>query len=107
MNIKTIIAATIITLGSTATAQATKVIALDKSIATDLCVTAVTGNRAAMHSSIRSSGYTPEFVANNVQCNGVNLLSFIESQGKNSSSMLKMLDRTSTSVSITDLASVN
>jgi hypothetical protein len=107
MNIKSIIAATIITLGTTATAQATKVIALDKSIATDLCVIAASGNRAAMHSSIKSSGYTPEFVASKVQCNGQNLLSFVENNGKNSTSMLKMLDRTKTSVSITDLANVN
>ncbi len=107
MNIKNIVVATIITLGLTATAHAAKVTASDKSISTDLCVTAVSGNRAAMHASIKSSGYSPEFVINKVQCNGENLLSFVENNGINSSSMLKMLDRTKTSVSITDLASVN
>ena len=107
MNIKKIVVATVITLGLTATAQAAKVTAIDTSTVTELCVTAASGNKAAMYNSIKSSGYSSEFVANKIECNGVNLLSFVEHNGKNSTAMLKMLDRTSTNVSITDLARVN
>jgi hypothetical protein len=107
MNIKNIVVATIITLGFATTAQAAKVTAVDNSIATNLCVTAAAGNRVAMYNSIKSSGYSSKFVANKIECNGVNLLSFVELNGKNSTEMLKMLDRTKTNVSITDLASVN
>jgi len=104
MNIKKIAAATVITLGLATTAQAAKVIATDKGITTNLCVTAASGNRAAMHNTIKASGYSSKFVASKVQCNGESLLSFVENNGKNSASMLKMLDRSTTSVSITDLA---
>ncbi|MBA6257944.1 MULTISPECIES: DUF3718 domain-containing protein [unclassified Colwellia] len=107
MNYKNIAVATIITLGFSISAQAAKVTAIDNSIATNLCVTAATGNRAAMYKSIKSSGYSSKYVANNIECNGKNLLSFVEHNGKNSAAMLKLLDRTKTSVSITDLASVN
>jgi hypothetical protein len=104
MNIKKIAAVTVITLSFITSAQAAKLIAVDKNITTNLCMTAAAGNRAAMHIAIKSSGYSSKFVANKVQCNSENLLSFIEHNGKNSSSMLKMLDRRQTSVSITDLA---
>jgi hypothetical protein len=107
MSIKNIVVATIITLGFSTTAQAAKVTPIDNSIATNLCVTAATGNRAAMYKSIKSSGYSSKYVANKIECNGKNLLSFVEHNGKNSAAMLKMLDRAKTSVSITDLASVN
>jgi hypothetical protein len=107
MSIKNIVVATIITLGFSTTVQAAKVTALDNSIATGICVTAASGNRAAMHKSIKSSGYSANFVANKIECNGENLLSFVELNGKNSTAMLKMLDRTKTSISITDLAVVH
>jgi uncharacterized membrane protein YoaK (UPF0700 family) len=107
MNIKKIVVATVIALGLASTAQAAKVTALDKSMATGFCVTAAAGNRVAMHNSIKASGYSSKYVTNNIKCNGASLLSFVENNGKNSASMLKMLDRTQTSVSITDLASTN
>ena len=88
-------------------AQATNLSPVDNTVATNLCITAAAGNTAVMHNTIKSSGYSTKFIANKIKCNGENLLSFVENNGKNSSSMLKMLDRTKTSVSITDLASVN
>jgi len=105
MNIKKIAITTVITLGLVASAQAAKVIPLDRSTVTNLCVMAAMGNRAAMNNTIKASGYSSKFVASKVQCNGESLLSFIEHNGNNSESMLKMLDRRQTSVSITDLAS--
>lgn len=104
MNTNTIVLATIIAMSFTVSAQAAKLIAVDESIATNLCVTAATGNRAAMHNTIKSSGYSSKFIASKIECNGENLLSFVENNGTNSESMLRMLDRTKTSVSITDLA---
>ena len=104
MSIKKIVTATIITLGFTAAAQAEKVVGEDQSIATELCVSAAAGNRAAMYNTIKSSGYSSKYVANKVECNGVSLLSFVENNGKNADSMLRMLDKRQTSVSITDLA---
>ena len=106
MNINTIVLASIISIGSTGAAQAGQVVSADKSIATNLCVTAATGNRAAMHNTIKASGYSAKFIASKIECNGENLLSFVENNGQNSASMLKMLDRTKTSVSITDIAKV-
>jgi hypothetical protein len=89
------------------TVQAAELKAADSSRYTNLCMTALEGNRAKMHNTIKSSGHSSKFVASKIQCNGESLLSFVERNGKNSASMLKMLDRTKTSVSITDLASVN
>ena len=103
MNIKKV-ATVIIALGLVSSANAGKLTAADKSITTDLCITAENGNRAAMHNTIKSSGYSSKFIVDKVQCNGESLLSFIEQNGKNSASMLKMLDRRQTQVKITDLA---
>ncbi len=106
MNIKKIAAATVITLGLVTSVQAAKLEAADGSIATKLCMTAASGNRAAMHNAIKASGYSAKFIENKVECNVESLLSFVEHSGKNSESMLRMLDRSQTSVSITDLARV-
>jgi hypothetical protein len=104
MSIKKIAISAIITAGLFSSVQATELEAADGSQFTNLCMTALEGNRAKMHNTIKASGYSDKFVARNVQCNGESLLSFVEQHGKNSSSMLKMLDRTSTETSITDLA---
>lgn len=87
--------------------QATEFKTANNSRYTNLCMTALAGDRAEIHNTIKSSGYSTKYIVNKVQCNGENLLSFVENNGRNSSSMLKMLDRTKTSISITDLASVN
>lgn len=107
MGIKKVAVVALISSGLFFSVQATELIAADNSGYTNLCMTALEGNRAKMHNTIKASGYSSRFVTKNVQCNGESLLSFVESNGKNSSSMLKMLDRDNTSVSITDLASVN
>jgi hypothetical protein len=106
MSIKKL-ATVIIALGlvtSASAASAAKLAAVDQSKATELCITAASGSRAAMHNAIKTSGYSSKFIVDKVQCNGENLLSFVEHNGKNSVSMLKMLDRRQTFVTITDLA---
>jgi len=96
--------AVLMTTGLIASAQAADVVASNNSSFTQLCVTAAAGNRAAMSNEIKASGYSRNFVAKNVQCNGENIVSFIEHNGKNSHAMIKTLDRSNTEITITDLA---
>lgn len=95
-------------IGSTATmSQAKEVVAADNSNITQLCMTALSGNRAAMHNNIKSSGYSKSFIATNVQCNGVNIQTFVQQHGKNSAGMLRVLERREHKTSITDIAKNN
>ena len=104
MNVKKILVATVITSGFVLSVQASDFKSVDKSGYTKLCMTAIQGNRAAMHNTIKASGLSHKFVAENVQCNGENILTFVQQHGKNASNMLKMLDRRSVGTSITDIA---
>lgn len=104
MNIKKIMFTTLVATGLSITAQASSLQAADDSLATNLCMTAASGNRAAMHNEIKASGKSAEFVAKNITCNGENILAFVENHGKNSQKILDMIDRTNKQVSITDLA---
>jgi len=104
MNMKKLSIAALMTTGLIASTQAADVVAANNANFTQLCVTAAAGNRAAMHNEILASGYSRTFVAKNVQCNGQNIVSFIEHNGKNAHSMINTLDRSNTEVTITDLA---
>jgi len=90
-----------------AAVQAETVIAANNSLATQLCVTASAGNRAAMHNAIKSSGFSRRYVAENVICNGKNIINFIDQYGKNSEAMINTLNRSATRVSIIDIAKNN
>lgn len=83
---------------------ADELVAGDDSGFTQICMTAIAGNRAAMHNNMQISGYSRSYIVENVQCNGINILAFVENHGENPSAMLKMLDRRQHSTSITDLA---
>lgn len=92
-------------ISATATmSQANEIVAADNSNITQLCMTALSGNRAAMHNNIKSSGYSKSFIATNVQCNGVNILTFVQQYGKNADGMLRILDRSEHKTYITDIA---
>lgn len=104
MNIKKILMTGLMATGLAVSAQASDLKAADSSIATELCMTAASGNRAAMFNKIEASGKSIKYLANNITCNGNNILAFVEQHGKNSQNMLKVLDRTSHGVSITDIA---
>ncbi|MCJ8320145.1 MAG: DUF3718 domain-containing protein [Colwellia sp.] len=104
MNVKKLSIAVLMTTGLIASAQAADIKSANNSLSTKLCVAAAAGNRAAMHNEIKASGYSSNFVAKNVQCNGENIISFIEHNGKNADAMINKLDRTATNVTITDLA---
>jgi len=104
MNVKTIVLATIITSGAMGSAQAANLTAANGTGLTQLCITAASGSRAALHNIIMSSGYSKSFIAKNVQCNGSDIVSFIEQHGKNVKAMVHTVDRKSGTVQITDLA---
>ncbi|MEW6991804.1 DUF3718 domain-containing protein [Colwelliaceae bacterium 6441] len=104
MNIKQIVVATLLTTGLSISAQASVLKAADHSLATDLCMTAASGNRAAMHSKMSALGASVKYITKSVQCNGENILAFVERHGKNSQNMLKILDRSSYQTTITDIA---
>jgi len=84
-------------------AQARDFSAADNSKLSNLCVTAVSGNRAAMHNEMKNSGYSKKFIALNLQCNGESIASFVRNNGRNSDNMLKVIGGRE-EVSITDLA---
>jgi hypothetical protein len=85
-------------------AQARDFTAVDSTSLTQLCMKAVMGNRAAVHNQIKVTGYSKKFIAQNVQCNGENIVSFVRKNGRNSENILKTLGNNGADVSITDLA---
>ena len=107
MNFKRIVLSFFIVSTFTSVTQATEVIAADSSKFTKLCMVALNGNRAALHSNIKASGYSQDYIVSNLRCNGDNILTFVEQYGKNTDSMLRILNRGERSISITDIAKVN
>ena len=87
--------------------QENVMVAADNSNFTQLCMTALAGNRANMHNHIKSLGYSKPFIVNNVQCNGVSILAFVQQHGENLVAMLRILDRCGHSATITDKAKIN
>lgn len=104
MNVKKMVFTVIVASTFMASAQATNLHAGNNTALTELCMTAVSGNRAALHNKIKESGYTKNYIAKNVQCNGSDIISFIEQHGKNTKAMIHTIDRHVGSVKITDLA---
>ncbi|MDG1750191.1 MAG: DUF3718 domain-containing protein [Thalassotalea sp.] len=104
MDIKKIAILASMAVGLPFSVQASNLEAADSSIATELCLIAASGNRAAMFNVVKESGKSLNFIANNITCNGENILAFVEQRGKNSQNMLKVLDRSAHEVSITDIA---
>lgn len=92
MNTKKLSIVTLFALSFVASTNATEVTASDNSVFSQLCVTASAGNRAAFHNAIKASGYSRAFITKQVKCNGQSIHNFIETNGKNSSSMLAMLE---------------
>lgn len=87
-------------------AGATEFSAVDKSIETTLCIKAVEGNRVAMYIEMKNSGYSNKFITSKINCNGKNILAFVEEHGNNAESMLNMLDKRTRQTSITDIAQI-
>ena len=104
MTIKKVISVVLVMVAMATSAQAGSFKPADDSVTTDLCMAAISGNRAAMHNEVKASGLSLNYIAQNVQCNGENILSYVQQCGKNSAKMLKILDRRNVEVSISDIA---
>lgn len=91
-------------LTMTATTASAGIVGLDKSTATQLCVTAATGTKVAMHLEIKGSGWSKNFVQDNVKCNGSSIGFFASQHG--SDGVQHLLPR-NTKVEIRDLAQVS
>jgi len=78
--------------------------AADQSVTSDICVTALSGNRAELYSKIRGLGYSRAFVTKHITCNDTPLLSFVEQHGKNSEAILDMMQPREFETSISDIA---
>ena len=104
LSTKTVILSALVVSSLSLSAQAKDFTSANNSVFTELCMTAVSGNRAAMHNQIASSGYSKSFIARNVQCNGENIASFVAKNGRNSENMLKVIGGSNKHVDITDLA---
>ena len=103
MNVKKMILVALISSGSVTFAQASNVTAADSTGITELCMAAITGNRAQMYNKIKSLGYSRQYLAKNVQCDGENIIKFIHRYGTRSDEMARTLERNTTKVSIRDL----
>ena len=92
----------------TATALSTNVSAgpssfakADNSTATNLCYTALQGNRPMMQKEIESSGFSKSHIQKNLTCNNLSIGAFVAQHG--SESMQKLLPQ-NTKVKVIDIA---
>lgn len=107
MNLRKALMITAVIFTANATAAGADFKPANQTNLTKLCMTALSGNRAAMHNGIKESGFTKEFVSENIKCNGVSLSAFVQQHGQNSEAMLRVLERARTNTSITDIAKNN
>lgn len=102
------IATLTIALSSIGAANAASIVPENNSITSNLCATAASGNRAAMHNAIKESGLSKSFVVYNVKCNDESITSFVKNYGKSPEKMNMLLQqgRHKGQVSIHDIASL-
>ncbi|OKY27965.1 MULTISPECIES: DUF3718 domain-containing protein [Thalassotalea] len=76
---------------STALTSATLVSAND-SVTTTLCMSAAKGSRVALLTSIKQSGYSRQYINNNLHCNDLPVSDFVAKYGKSPEKIQRMLD---------------
>jgi hypothetical protein len=103
-----ILATLTLSLSVVGISNASTLVAKDNSISTELCMTAASGNRAAMHNAIKNSRLSKSYVVYNIKCNAQNITDFIAQHGKNPNKMNLLLNhgRNKGQVSINDIASL-
>jgi len=89
-------------------ANAAQYIATDSYVGTELCVKAAKGNEFRMGKAIKANNLTKQYVIENVQCNNMNILSFVEEHGRNADGMQEFLTEGTYQgkVKITDIAAL-
>ena len=75
-----------------------------KNVETDICMKAISGNRASFYNTVKSSGYSMKHVIENVKCNDKDLLVFVEKYGKNADAFIRTYSPKNTKTSITEIA---
>ena len=86
------IAITTLTLSSIGlTSASSLVVPTDGYVTTKLCVVASKGNKSKLFRAIKKAGLSKSFVTENVKCNELNLIAFIEQYGSNVETMNNFL----------------
>ena len=80
-----VIAISVLTLSTIGFASASeKLVPTDNFTGTKLCVVAAEGNKLQLNRAINKSGMNKGYIVENLKCNGMDLLSFVEQHGSNS-----------------------
>ncbi|MDO6693547.1 DUF3718 domain-containing protein [Aliiglaciecola sp. 3_MG-2023] len=86
------IAISVLAISSIGLANAANVIVpTDNSITTKLCVAATKGSKAKLSKAINDSRLSKRFVVENVKCNELDLVNFVEQFGENPEKMNSFL----------------
>lgn len=83
--------------------------AADDSVSSKLCVVAAQGSKIQLHKSIKDSGLSKSYIAENVTCNDQNILAFVQDYAEDPDKMNNVLTngKFNTNVEIIDLAAAN
>lgn len=103
----TTLTATVLTLSTIGTASAApNVVAADDYITSKICAAASGKSGIKLHKTIKDSGLSKKFIAQNVNCNDQNIVSFVQDHGAKPEKMVNMLTggQYKTSVTVIDLA---
>ena len=65
----------------------TKLVAADDAVTSEICVVAASGKKLKLHKTIKDFGLTRNYVARNVECNGMPIVEFVEQYGDNVTSI--------------------
>ena len=111
MKMTTLIASiAIATLANTANAHDNhkhKFVAKDDSIATDICVKAVSGKKFKFAQLLRHYNINKRFVADKLKCNEIGLPKFVATYNENADRILNLLPLERTHITIKDIARVD
>lgn len=105
MNTTTKILSTIVLTFTGLSANAAEFVATDKAESTNLCVTAANGNKMKLNHMLKNSHLNKSFIIENVKCNDLPFLAFVEQQGNQPEKIIAMMTRGQRkgNVEITDL----
>ncbi len=79
-----VIATTVLTLSTIGVANAaTQLVATDNLTGTKLCIAAASGSKLKLSREIKNSGLRKHHIVENVKCNDMDLVSFVEQYGSN------------------------
>ncbi len=98
----------VITLTTAGIANAANVVPKDNYTTTKLCLTASKGNTFKMNKAIMDTNLSKSFIVENVQCNNLDIVNFVEEYGTNVVKMNNLLTggEYQGSVTVTDHASL-